>query len=78
MSNAELHGEIDSTGGFGGQVTLSLYYGSQLIYNCPRQTHCAIHEDLSRGGTYTLVLDNRGSAMFAREVSGQIELHYVK
>ncbi len=78
MSNAELHGEIDSTGGFGGQVTLSLYYGSQLIYNCPRQTHCAIHEDLSRGGTYTLALDNRGSAMFAREVSGQIELHYVK
>ncbi len=78
MSNAELHGEINSTGGFGGQVTLSLYYGSQLIYNCPRQTHCAIHEDLSRGGTYTLVLDNRGSAMFAREVSGQIELHYVK
>ena len=25
----------------------------------------------------TLVLDNRGSAMFAREVSGQGELHYV-
>jgi S1-C subfamily serine protease len=78
MSNAELHGEINSSGGFGGQVTLSLYYGSQLIYNCPRQTHCEIHEDLSQGGTYTLVLDNRGSAMFAREVSGQVELHYVK
>ncbi len=78
MSNAELHGEINSTGGFGGQVTLSLYRGSQLIYNCPRQTHCTIHEDLSGSGTYTLVLDNRGSAMFAREVTGEIELHYVK
>jgi hypothetical protein len=78
MSSAELHGEINSTGGFGGEVTLSLYHGSQLIYNCPRQTHCAIHEDLSGSGTYTLVLDNRGSAMFARQVSGEIELHYVK
>jgi S1-C subfamily serine protease len=78
MSNAELHGEINSTGGFGGQVTLSLYHDSQLIYNCPRQTHCAIHEDLLQSGAYTLVLDNRGSAMFAREVTGEIELHYVK
>jgi S1-C subfamily serine protease len=78
MSNAELHGEINSNGGFGGQVTLSLYRDSQLIYNCPRQTHCAIHEDLLQSGAYTLVLDNRGSAMFAREVTGEIELHYVK
>jgi len=78
MSSAELHGQIHSTGGFGGQVTLSLYYGSQQVYNCPRQIDCAIHEDLPRGGTYTLVLDNTGSAMFARDVSGQIDLHYVK
>src|SRR5260370_9142900 len=61
MSNAELHGEIDSTGGFGGQVTLSLYYGSQLIYNCPRQTHCAIQNDLLRGAPYPLPLHHRGS-----------------
>jgi S1-C subfamily serine protease len=78
MSDAELHGEIRSTGGFGGQVTLSLYYGDRLIYNCPRQTQCAIHEDLSQSGSYTLFLDNRQSLMFAREVSGQIELRYVK
>jgi S1-C subfamily serine protease len=78
MSSAELHGQIHSTGGFGGQVTLSLYYGNQLIYNCPRRTDCVIHEDLSRSGTYTLVLDNTASAMFAREVSGQVELRYVK
>jgi hypothetical protein len=78
MSNAELHGKIRSSGGFGGRVTLSLYYGNQLIYNCPRQTECLIHEDLSRGGPYTLVLDNRESVLFAREVSGQVELRYVK
>jgi hypothetical protein len=78
MSSAELHGQIHSTGGFGGQVTLSLYFGNQLVYNCPRQTDCVIHEDLPRGGTYTLVLDNTGSAMFAREVSGKIDLRYVK
>jgi|SRR5579859_667813 len=78
MSDAELHGEIHSTGGFGGNVTLSLFYGTQLIYNCPRKTECAIHEDLSQGGLYTLVLDNTQSLMFPREVSGQIELRYVK
>lgn len=78
MSSAELHGEIKSTGGFGGEVTLSLYFGNQLVYNCPRRTECAIHEDLQRGGTYTLVLDNTGSAMFARQVSGGVEFRYVK
>jgi len=78
MSAAELHGEIHSTGGFGGGVTLSLYYEDRLIYNCPRQTQCAIHEDLSQEGSYTLVLDNRRSLIFPREVSGQIQLRYVK
>jgi len=78
MSGAEVHGEIHSTGGLNGNVTLSLYYGNQLIYNCPRQTACTIHEDLSRPGMYTLVLDNRESTMFAREVTGQIVLRYVK
>ena len=78
MSSAELHGQIQSTGGFGGQVTLSLYFGNQLVYNCPRRTECVIHEDLPRGRTYTLVLDNTGSAMFARDVSGAVELRYVK
>jgi S1-C subfamily serine protease len=77
MSNAELHGEIHSSGGFDGKITLSLYYENRPIYIC-RQTECAIHEDLPRGGSYTLVLDNTKSAMFARAVSGQIELRYVK
>ena len=78
MSSAELHGQITSAGGFGGNITLSLYFGNQLIYNCPRQTQCAIHEDLSNNGSYTLALDNRGSTMFARQVSGEIALRYVK
>ena len=73
-----MHGEITSTGGFGGRVTLSLSYGNQLLCNCPRKNACAIHEDLSRPGIYTLVLDNRESMMFAREVTGQIQLRYVK
>jgi hypothetical protein len=78
MSNAEVHGEISSTGGFGGRVTLSLYYGNQLLYKGQRKNACAIHEDLSRPGIYTLVLDNQDSMMFAREVTGQIQLSYVK
>lgn len=78
MSAAELHGEIHSKGGLGGQVTLSLYNENQLVYNCPRQTVCAIHEILSRPGMYILLLDNRGSLMFPREVTGEIELRYVK
>lgn len=78
MSGAEVHGEIHSTGGLNGNVTLSLYYGNRLIYNCPRQTACTIHEDLSQPGMYTLVLDNTQSTMFAREVTGQIALRYVK
>jgi len=78
MSGAEVHGEIHSTGGLNGNVTLSLYYGNQLIYNCPRQIACTIHEDLSRPGVYSLVLDNTQSTIFPREVTGQIALRYVK
>jgi S1-C subfamily serine protease len=76
MSNAEVHGQVSSTGGMDGKITLALYYQNQPIYTC-RERACEIHKDIVAPGIYTLVLDNRISPIFARTVTGQISLKYV-
>jgi Trypsin-like peptidase domain len=77
MSNAEVHGQISSTGGADGKITLMLAYQGQPIFSC-RERACEIHQSITNPGVYTLVLDNRISPIFAREVAGQIALKYVK
>jgi S1-C subfamily serine protease len=77
MSNAEIHGEVSSSGGMDGKITLAVYYQNQPIYTC-RATTCAIHQDVVAAGNYTLMLDNRQSPIFARTVTGQISVKYVK
>lgn len=77
MSNAEIHGQISSTGGLDGKITLAVYFQNQPIYTC-RETACAIHQDIVAPGTYVLMLDNRPSPIFPRTVTGQISLKYVK
>jgi hypothetical protein len=77
MSNAEVHGQISSMGGADGKITLMLAYQGHPIFSC-RERACEIHQTIANPGVYTLVLDNRISPIFAREVTGQIALKYVK
>jgi S1-C subfamily serine protease len=77
MSNAEIHGQVSSVGGMDGKITLAVYYQNQPIYMC-RQTVCVIHQDIAAPGSYMLMLDNRMSPIFARTITGQISMKYVK
>lgn len=77
MSNAEVHGQISSTGGMDGKITLALYHQGQPVFSC-RERECVIHQDIANPGVYNLVLDNRASPVFARTVTGQVSLKYVK
>jgi S1-C subfamily serine protease len=61
MSDAEVHGQVSSTGGMDGKITLALQ--NRPIYAC-RETACAIHQDISFPGSYALLLDNRISPVF--------------
>jgi S1-C subfamily serine protease len=77
MSNAEVSGQISATGGSDGKITLMLAYEGRPIFSC-RERDCEIHQAIANPGVYTLVLDNRISPIFARAVTGQIALKYVK
>ena len=77
MSNAEVHGQVSSTGGMDGKITLALYSQSRPIFFC-RERACEIHQNIVTPGMYTLILDNRISPIFARTVTGQISLKYVR
>lgn len=77
MSNAEVHGQVSSAGGMDGKITLALYFQGQPIFSC-RETTCEIHQTIVNPGVYTVILDNRISPIFARTVTGQISLKYVR
>jgi Trypsin-like peptidase domain len=77
MSNAEIDGQISSSGGMDGKITLALYFQNHPIYAC-RNTSCVIHQRIVLPGAYALMLDNRVSPIFGRTVTGQISLKYVK
>ncbi len=64
MSNAEVHGQIFSTGGMDGKVTLALFFQGQPIFSC-RETMCEIHQTIVNPGIYAVILDNRISPIFA-------------
>jgi S1-C subfamily serine protease len=77
MSNAEVHGQVSSTGGMDGKITLALYFQGQPIFSC-RERACEIHQSIVNPGVYILTLDNRISPIFARTVTGQVSLKYVR
>lgn len=77
MSNAEVHGQVSSMGGADGKITLMLGYQGRSIFSC-RERMCEIHQTISSPGVYTLILDNRISPIFARTVTGEIALKFVK
>ena len=77
QGNAELDGQISSVGGAGGKITLMLSYQGRPIFSC-RERACEIHQSIASPGIYNLIIDNRISPIFAREVTGQISVKYVK
>ncbi len=79
MSNAEIFGDITSTGGMDGRITLALYLQGQPqpLYSC-RNTTCSIHQKVVAPGTYVLALDNRESPMFPRTINGKLSMRFVK
>lgn len=82
MNDVEIEGQVTSTGGMGGEITLALYAYSQggqpqQISVC-RSTNCAIDKKLPVNGKYALVLDNSASPLFARTVTGKLSEKYVK
>ncbi|HKV46757.1 MAG TPA: trypsin-like peptidase domain-containing protein [Candidatus Acidoferrales bacterium] len=77
MSDGEILGQVASVGGFGGKITVAIYYQNQPIFQC-RETTCAIHQRITAPGNYVVMIDNRESPMFSRTVTGNISLKYVK
>lgn len=82
MNDVEIEGQVTSTGGMGGQITLALYVyvqdGQPQQISVCRATNCAIDKKLSVNGKYALVLDNSASPLFARTVTGKLSEKYVK
>jgi Trypsin-like peptidase domain len=78
MNDVEVVGQVTSTGGMDGQITLALYHQgeSQPIYSC-RSTTCAIDKKLPASGMYAVTLDNRPSPLFGRTVTGKLAEKYV-
>lgn len=79
MNSVEIDGQITSSGGMGGQISLSVVRQGQTqpIYSC-RSTNCTIDQKLVAPGTYIVVLDNRNSPLFSRTVTGNISEKYVQ
>ena len=78
MNNVEIEGQVTSSGGADGVITLALYAQgqSQPIYVC-RSTNCTIEKKIRSVGVYVLTLDNRASPLFARTVTGKLSEKYV-
>jgi hypothetical protein len=77
MSDADVEGQITSTGGLDGNITVAVLFAGRPIYRC-RSTSCEIHQPLTTPGNYVLMVDNTISPMFGRTVSGKISVKYVK
>jgi len=77
MSNPELEGSFSSKGGAGGNVRVAVLDQNTVVYDSGRTTNGRIQLPL-RAGPYRLVIDNSGSALFARNVTCDFKLHYVK
>ncbi len=77
MSVPQLDGSFTSSGGLGGNIRVFVQQNDRIVYDSGRSTSGNVHLKL-QPGTYQLVFDNRGSAMFPRTVSGAFTLRYVQ
>jgi len=78
MSDPEIRGRVESRGGATGNIRVMLVQGERVLRDSGRVREDEFAVPLKDAGTYTLVIDNRESLMFARTVSGRIEFRYVK
>lgn len=78
MAFPELDGQLSSRGGLTGNVSFALMHDGSLVYACNRQTECVLPKINLKSGTYSVILDNRGSLMFRRDVTANLTLHYVR
>jgi S1-C subfamily serine protease len=77
MASPELEGTFSSSGGAGGNVRVAVLSQGMAVYDSGRTNSGTMHLPL-RAGAYQLVIDNSGSVMFARNVTCDIKLRYVK
>jgi len=77
MSNPELEGSFSSSGGVGGNIRVLVLNHNAIVYDSGRTTNGQVHVPLS-AGVYQLVLDNGASAIFARSVTADFKLHYIR
>lgn len=79
MSNAEIHGDFQSSGGLGGLIRVAVVCNpGGMLFDSGRVGFGQLHVDLPAEGTCQLVFDNSASPMFGRNVTGTIALRYVK
>lgn len=77
MATPEFEGTFSSTGGLGGNIRVFVASQNGVLYDSGRTTSGTLHVPLG-AGIYQLVIDNTGSAMFPRNVTGDFKLHYVR
>jgi serine/threonine protein kinase len=73
-----LEGTFSSTGGVGGNIQIQIVGERGTLYSTSRVTHGRISLALPSSGNYTVVVDNRGSMMFKRDVTLRLDLQYSK
>jgi S1-C subfamily serine protease len=79
MSNAEIHGDFQSTGGLDGLIRVDVVCNpGGMVYDSGRVRFGQLHVDLRGEGACRLVVDNSVSPMFGHNVTGTIALRYVK
>ena len=77
MADSKLEGTFSSTGGVGGNIRVLVVGQNRVLYDSGRANSGTVHVALA-AGSYQLVIDNSGSAMFPRSITGDFKLHYVK
>lgn len=77
MADPELDGTFSSSGGLGGEIRVYLATSNSVIYDSGRTTSGKLHLPLGPG-MYQLVIDNTGSAIFARNVTADLKFRYIK
>ena len=79
MDDAELKGSFQSSGGMNGKIRVFVrdQGTNRILYDSLLQSNGAVDVKL-QPGAYILVMSNAASIMFARTVTTDLALHYVR
>ena len=78
MGKPEVICSLKSEGGLTGNIEVWLLSDGKELYKTGRVKSTEFRRRLASGHSYTLMLDNRGSEIFVRTVTGKILFRYVK